>query len=78
MFLADHEFEDAAGDMEDASGPATPKHFELSAWPDPHREQAATQEGLGRETFDAETDTFRSRAERHLQSVERCDPTPVR
>lgn len=70
MFLANHEFEDAAGDMEEASGPATPKHFELRTRPDSHGEQAATQERLGRQTFDTETHTFRCRAERHLFTVE--------
>jgi hypothetical protein len=71
MVMADHELQDAAGHMQESSGPAAPQHLQLNARPDTHRHKTVPQMQLGGQTDDPDTLTFLSGAEWH-DVTEKC------
>ena len=53
VIVAQHEFEQAVGQMQDAAGAAPPQHLELHTGPDAEGKQSLAQMGVIRQALNA-------------------------
>lgn len=74
MLAAQHEFQGAAGQMQDAARPAAPQHLDLRAWLHAHGQQATAQLGMAGQLLHQHRSAIGHTRERNHSSLPLAKP----